>query len=202
HTITATATDAAGNPSVSSAPSSVTIDTVRPTVTIDQAAAQSDPTNTSPIGFTVVFSESVADFATGDVTVSGTAGGPKTATVTGSGTTYNVAVSGMTTSGTVIATIGQNAANDTAANGNTASTSTDNTVTYNAQAATSLSVSPASGNYGGTVNLSATLTQTSGGSGVSGKSIAFTLNGNSVGSATSNALATHARAPRRLCQRE
>src|SRR5204863_8943963 len=38
--------------------------------------------------------------------------------------------------------------------------------------------------YGGTVSLQATLT--SGGSGVSGKPIQFSLNGNSVGSATTN----------------
>ena len=75
-----------------------------PAVTINQAAAQADPTGASPINFTVVFSEPVTDFATGDVTLSGTAGAT-TATVTGSGTTYNVAVSGMTGSGTVIATI-------------------------------------------------------------------------------------------------
>ena len=53
----------------------------------------------------MVFSEPVTDFATGDVTLGGTAGAT-TAIVTGSGTTYDVAVSGMTTGGTVIATIG------------------------------------------------------------------------------------------------
>src|ERR1051325_1071310 len=42
-----------------------TIDKTAPTVTINQASGQADPTNTSPINFTVVFSESVADFATG-----------------------------------------------------------------------------------------------------------------------------------------
>ena len=52
-------------------------------------------------------------------------------------------------------------------------------------AATSLSVSPASGTYGGTADLSATLT--SGGNGVSGKSVSFTLNGTGVGSAPTNA---------------
>ena len=176
HSITATAADAAGNASSPSAASSVVIDTIRPTVTINQASTQSDPTSTSPIHFTVKFSEAVAGLPAGGVTVTGTAGGTKTITVVSSGgTDYDVAVSGMTTSGTVIASIGQNAASDTAANGNTASTSTDNTVTYNAQAAASLSVSSASGTYGGTANLSATLT--SGGSGVSGKTIAFTLNG-------------------------
>lgn len=50
---------------------------------------------------------------------------------------------------------------------------------------TALVASPASGTYGGTVNLSATLT--AGGNGVSGKSVAFTLNGNSVGSGTTDA---------------
>ncbi|MHB0998294.1 MAG: hypothetical protein ACYC27_03530 [Armatimonadota bacterium] len=100
------------------------------TVTIDQASAQTDPTGVSPVNFTVVFNRSVSDFATGDVTISGTAGAT-TATVTGSGTTYNAAVSGMTGSGTVIASIAANAAHDAEGNSNEASTSTDNTVTYN-----------------------------------------------------------------------
>ncbi len=51
-------------------------------------------------------------------------------------------------------------------------------------ATSSLAASAATGTYGGTVNLSATLTASA--VGVSGKSIAFTLNGNSVGSATTN----------------
>ncbi len=107
------------------------MDSVNPTVTIDQAVGQADPTNSSPINFTVVFSEPVADFATGDVTLSGTAGAT-TAIVTGSGTTYNVAVSGMTGVGTVIATIPLDVAHDAANNNNFASTSTDNTVAYRA----------------------------------------------------------------------
>ncbi|MBL7701932.1 MAG: proprotein convertase P-domain-containing protein, partial [Ferruginibacter sp.] len=102
-----------------------------PTVTINQAAAQADPTGTSPINFTVVFDQPVTGFATGDVTLSGTAGAT-TGTVTGAGTTYNVAVSGMTGSGTVIATVPANVAQNASAQGNLASTSTDNTVTYNA----------------------------------------------------------------------
>ena len=100
-----------------------------PTVTIDQAAGQADPTNTSPIDFTVVFSVPVSDFDTGDVTLDGTAGAT-TGEVTGSGTTYNVAVSGMTSWGTVIASIDAGVAHSEAGNPNAASTSTDNTVTY------------------------------------------------------------------------
>ena len=96
----------------------------KPSVKINQAAAQADPTKNSPINFTVEFSVPVSDFAAGDVTLSGTAGGTKTVNVTGIGATYNVAVSGMT-DGTVIATIPANVASS-----NSASTSTDNTVTY------------------------------------------------------------------------
>ena len=109
---------------------SVTYDSVAPSVTINQAAAQADPTSASPINFTVVFSETVADFATGDVTIGGTSGGTKTATVTGSGTTYNVAVSGMTTAGTVIASLATGVAHDAAGNASAASASTDNTVAF------------------------------------------------------------------------
>ncbi len=108
-------------------------DTIAPTVTINQAIAQVDPTNASPINFTVVFSESVSNFVTGDVSLSGTAGAT-TGTVTGSGTTYNVAVSGMTGSGTVIASLNAGVASDAAGNLNTASTATDNQVTYDVTA--------------------------------------------------------------------
>ena len=99
-------------------------------VTINQATGQADPTNSSTVNFTAVFSKSVTDFATGDVTLSGTASGETTAVVTGSGTTYNVAVSGMSSDGTIIANIAPGKANDAANTVNTASTSTDNTVTY------------------------------------------------------------------------
>jgi len=99
------------------------------TVTINQAGGQADPTDGSIINFTVIFSESVSDFATGDVTLSGTAGAT-TATVTGSGTTYNVAVTGMTDSGTVIASIDVDKAIGATSNTNNASASTDNSVTY------------------------------------------------------------------------
>ena len=103
---------------------------VPPTVTINQAAAQPDPTSVSPINFTVVFDQVVTGFATGDVALTGTAGAT-TGTITGSGTTYNVAVSGMTVSGTVIATVPAGVAVNATNDPNVASTSTDNTVTFN-----------------------------------------------------------------------
>ena len=63
------------NSASTSTDNSVTYDNVAPTVTINQAAAQDDPTDASPINFTVTFSETVTGFATGDVTLAGTAGG-------------------------------------------------------------------------------------------------------------------------------
>jgi methionine-rich copper-binding protein CopC len=84
-----------------------------------------------------VFSEPVSGFATGDVTLAGTAAAT-TAIVTeiapNDGTTYNVAVSGMGGDGTVTASVGAGVAVDASSNGNAASTSTDNTVTYNTSA--------------------------------------------------------------------
>lgn len=107
-----------------------------PSVTIEQAADQADPTGSSPILFTATFSQPVTGFgdAAADITLSGTASAT-TATVTetapNDGTTYTVAVSGMFDTGTVIASIPAGAAVNAANNGNTASTSSDNTVNYN-----------------------------------------------------------------------
>jgi hypothetical protein len=131
HSIAATATDAANNVSAPSGVLSVTIDTMGPIVTINQAATQGDPTSTSPINFTAVFSESVSGFTGADVAISGTAGGTKTVNLTCGSNTYCVEVSGMTTGGTVIATIAAGVATDAAGNTNTASTSTDNSVQFN-----------------------------------------------------------------------
>ncbi|MGH9178129.1 MAG: hypothetical protein ACRD0N_06205, partial [Acidimicrobiales bacterium] len=114
------------------APGQLVTDTVLPTVTVNQAATQADPTNTSPINFTVVFSEVVAGFTGSDVVIGGTAGGSKTATVTGTGTTYNMAVSGMTSSGTVSVSVPANSVIDGGSNPNLPSTSTDNSVTWDA----------------------------------------------------------------------
>jgi hypothetical protein len=62
----ATVTDVAGN-SATFTSAAFKIDKTAPTVTINQAAGQVDPTKGSPINFTVVFSESVTDFVAGDV---------------------------------------------------------------------------------------------------------------------------------------
>lgn len=106
------------------------VDHTLPSVTLEQAAAQADPTNAAPILFTVTFSEAVIGFTSADVTVTGSAPGPKTVAVTGSGAAYTVAVGGMTGSGTVSASIPAGAAQDASGNLSLASTSADNTVVY------------------------------------------------------------------------
>jgi len=145
YSFTVKASNVAGGTSAASPALSVTI--YGPLgVTVNQAAAQADPTGTSPINFTVVFTSPVANFVTGDVSVTGTAGfGVKTATVTGSGTTYNVAVTGMTTAGTVIASVGASVASDAAGNNSAASTSADNTVTWDTTAGPSVTINQAAG---------------------------------------------------------
>ena len=106
----------------------VVYDTIAPTVTINQAAGQADPTNVSPIHFTVTFSEPVSNFINTDVTLSS-----GTATVTGSGAVYDVAVTGMA-QGILTASIPAGIATDDVGLVNSASTSTDNSVLYDAVA--------------------------------------------------------------------
>lgn len=126
----AAAVDAGGNASQASTSgdNTVTFDGTAPTVTVDQAAAQADPTRLSPITFTVAFSEPVSGFSETGVVVSGTAGG--TASVSGSGADYTVTVTGMSGDGKVVVTVPAGGAIDAAGNGNEASTSGDNSVTY------------------------------------------------------------------------
>ncbi len=110
-------------------------DTTPPTVTINQAVGQADPTSVSPINFTVVFSEPVVvgSFTAADLTLGGTAGATTAVVSTTDNITFNVAVSGMTQDGTVVASIPAGVAQDAAGNLNTASTSEDNTITVTAK---------------------------------------------------------------------
>ena len=73
-----------------------------PTVTIDQAAGQADPTGASPIQFAVAFSAPVTGFDASDVSFAGsTVGGTLAASATGSGASYTVSVTGMVGNGIV-----------------------------------------------------------------------------------------------------
>jgi hypothetical protein len=112
---------------------SVRVDNTPPTVTIDQAAGQADPTNASPISFMVQFNEAVTGFTGADVSfVGSTVGGTLIATVTGSGADYTVAVTGMTGEGNVVVSIPAGNAFDLAGNASLASTTQDSTVRFDA----------------------------------------------------------------------
>ncbi len=139
------AQDAAGNDNAvsTSTDNTVTLDTVAPSVTVNQASGQADPTNSSPINFTVTFSEPVTGFASADVSTTGSTATIGTKTVTGGPSVYNVAVA-ATGNGTVIATVPAAGAQDAAGNDNAVSTSTDNTVTLDTTAP-SVTVNQASG---------------------------------------------------------
>jgi len=172
------AVDAAGNGNraSTSTDNTVTFDITAPGVTINQAAGQADPTNASPINFTVAFSEPVSGFIAGDVTITGTAGGARTVAVTGGPRTYNVTVSGMT-DGTVIATIAAGVARDAGDNANTASTSSDNQVTFDASPPTSEITAPANAaTVIGTISVTASASDNSGVVGVQ-----FELDGAALG---------------------
>ena len=118
---------------------------------------------------------------------------PPTLTGTGSNppkfALLTITTNGSTPAGTTTITV---RATGTGGGGNDCATNETDFATVSfvvsapAVAATTLSAQPASGTYGGTTTLSATLKKSSDNSVVSGKSITFTLNGNSVGSATTN----------------
>ncbi len=99
-----------------------------PTVSVEQAAGQADPTTASPVNFTATFTEPVYGFSEADVILGGTAS-PTTVVVTGGPTEFNLEVSGTTSDGTVTAEIPAGAVTDAAMNASLASTSVDNTVT-------------------------------------------------------------------------
>ena len=148
---------------ISGAPATSTItndDTL--TVTLNQAAAQADPSNATTLNFTATFSEPVTDFDdAADVILTGTAAATTTL-ITGGPTTYNVAVSGMTGSGTVIANIPSSSVLSAGGAGNLASTSTDNTVTYDATApalASAITISDTALRIGDTATVTFTFTE-------------------------------------------
>lgn len=108
-----------------------TIDTVIPTVTVEQAAGQPDPTNQSNAHFQVVFSEAMqaSTFTTSDISLSGTVNGSVSSITQVDDRTWNVTVDNLADGETVTVTILANVAKDLAGNTNAASTSIDNSVT-------------------------------------------------------------------------
>jgi uncharacterized repeat protein (TIGR01451 family) len=134
----------------------------RPTVTINQAAGQTDPAITAPINFSVVFSEPVTGFTSDDLSFAGSQGGHRSlvATVTGSEASYTIAVSGMTRAGQVEVSIPAGAAVDSGGNSSAASSSTDNSILYGVS---TVSADVVPSNYGNaTVNATRSNGQLSG----------------------------------------
>ncbi len=126
-------TDANSNPIAASTLGTFVVGTTVPAATISLASSQANPAISSPILFTVHFSEAVTGFSlTGaGITLGGTASGTLVATVAAvstvpsgdvAGQDYTVSVSGMTSTGTVTAAVKAGAAQDSAGNSNTAST--------------------------------------------------------------------------------
>jgi len=107
-----------------------------PTVSVEQAIDQPDPTNLSPVHFVVTFSQpiDVATFTTDDLLLGGSAGDNLVATITetspNDGTTFDIAVTGMSGEGQVTVAIPEGKVLDKALHANLASTSVDNAVTY------------------------------------------------------------------------
>ncbi len=127
------ARDNAGNTSDYTSDTTLIIDAAKPDVTIDQAGGQADPTNVSPVLFTVIFDEAIdaATFTSADIAVGGTATTGEitiTEVTPNDGTTFDVSIV-ATSDGTVVPEIPGGVVEDLASNTNTASTSTDNSVT-------------------------------------------------------------------------
>ncbi len=127
HTVYATAQTSGSAMSANSTTNNFTVDSVQPTVAITSSVgASGSTTNTSPIPFTITFSESVTGFVTGDVTVTnGTISG-----FVGSGATYTFNVT-PSANGVVTVNVPTNVAQDAAGNPNTAASS-PYTITYSA----------------------------------------------------------------------
>lgn len=114
--------------------------TGNPTVTINQATGQADPTSETPINFTVTFSEPIntATFTTADITQNGTAQGVVWS-ITNSGDNMTFTLSATASGyGTLVPSIAANRVIDLTGNNNLPSTGTDNSVTFAALSARSV----------------------------------------------------------------
>ncbi|MCC6698800.1 MAG: FG-GAP repeat protein [Candidatus Hydrogenedentes bacterium] len=139
--------DWAGNPNAASTSVDNTVtfdDIVAPTVTVEQAYGQSDPTESFPILFTVMFSEPVVEFTTSDVVIAGTAAGVTySVSPAGPNAQYSITVTGASAGGTIRPSVSAGCCQDTSGNPNAASSSADNSVTYIQQVSNELDASNA-----------------------------------------------------------
>ncbi|MCC7441858.1 MAG: hypothetical protein IT285_09500 [Bdellovibrionales bacterium] len=127
--------DASGNLNAGStgADGTVTYDTVAPTISLNQAGGQADPTNSFPVIFDLVFSEPInpGTFDASDITQTGSATGVVwTLSNTGDDRNFTLSATGVATSGTLIPSVLASVVSDLAGNGNMSSASTDNIVLF------------------------------------------------------------------------
>lgn len=127
-------TDVAGNNNTASTSTDnqITYETTKPSLTINQAAGQADPTNALPVQFTVVFTEAInpTTLVAADITQGGTASGITWNLSTADNITWTLEATAITTAGTLLPSITAGKVSDPAGNTNNASTTTDSTVTY------------------------------------------------------------------------
>ncbi|MBO2012786.1 beta strand repeat-containing protein [Hymenobacter negativus] len=118
HTVYATAQTTGQPVSLNSATNTFTVDTVAPTVVISSSVGPSgSSTSTSPVPFTITFSEGVSNFAIGDVTVTG---GTKSALTVVSASQYTFTVTPSSAPSTITVNIAASRAQDDAGNNNSA----------------------------------------------------------------------------------
>ena len=176
HTVYATAQTSGSAVSANSATNTFTVDTVQPTVAITSStAANGGSTSTSPIAYTVTFSENVnGSFVQGDVTVSnGTISG-FTTLVAGTTFAFNVT---PTANGAVTVNVPANVAQDGAGNFNTAAPTY--TITY-----TQLVTAAPVVNTPAHVSLINTATPTYTGTAPAGSTVTVYVDGSAIGTTT------------------
>ena len=151
--LTAKATDAAGNTSIASTAYAVTVDTAKPSVAITGSATS--PTN-STFTATFTFNEGVYNFAIGDITVGNGSASNFSAT---SATVYTATITPVT-NGAVTVDVAAGMANDLSGNTNTAAT--QYSITYDIVKPTvtisSTAVSPVKGGFTATFTFSEAVT--------------------------------------------
>jgi hypothetical protein len=117
HTFTATATDTAGNTSVTSSGLTVTVDTAAPTLNIGAPSALEATAHGASVTYTVTYTgaDSIT-LSAGDVTLNSTGSASASVGVSGAGSTRTITLSAITGVGTLSVTVGSGTASDTAGN--------------------------------------------------------------------------------------
>ncbi|MFT5704309.1 MAG: hypothetical protein ACI8SK_000255 [Shewanella sp.] len=109
----------------------------QPTVTINQASGQNDPTNNATVTFDVVFNESITGFDVSDISLTGDVTATVTSVSASSGTSFTVLTNISANEGDIIAQVLAGGVTDASSATNQASTSTDNTIKYDISTPTS-----------------------------------------------------------------